>query len=387
MLSLDDCRDEPWAGRHLSSLPVDFCRSEEAVVVHLVDVDVRPGTDSINVTFHLLDGAVKTATSIKWAISLRRFGSLASPGDSWSGELPVPANTTKEDGLIKILNGLSPSTGYEVCVQLPGTPGSAHCWEVVTQAEAVPPYPVAEVAVAASVSGTSTFILVALVCCYCPRLKRRGGRKKKNNKKKGSNSSGEEKSPIFAISSGSDSPLWVDGPSAEHVRFSTFRTEVVGNEEESRKAFQATCNYLKQRALDPARPAGPLAAAAASGQPGGGQHYFNPLSSAIYFNQAYGMDSGSGGPYKYCTWRPVRVQQHPQVAAAAPPIQRCTSYPDFLASPSLYYHQQGQGGPGTSRSAPAAVALPVYSMTDPAGRRYKRARFYWSAAPAVEFHF
>ena len=379
MIALDDCRNEPWTGRHLSSLPDHFCHSTiDSTVVHLVDVDVRPGIESLNVTFHLLDGAAKASSAIKWAISLRRFGAVASPEDAWAGELPI--GVIGGAGQIKVIDGLLPSTGYEVCVQLPSTPGSAHCWEVVTQPATTPPYPVAEVAVAASAASTSTFIVVLLVCCYCPRLKRH----RRNNKKKTTAKASSEKSPIFAISSGSDgAPLWLDGPQSSGddspVRnLTTFRTEGGGGkaEEESRKAFQATCSYLKQRAMDPGRPAqqGPAA------QP----HYLKPLGSAVYFNNSYGLmvsppsatDPATTGPYKYCTWRPQRVQQVP-----GPALQRCTSYPDFLANPSssLYFQPHHVQRPG-------AVALPVYSMTAP-GPRYKRARFYWSAAPAVEFQF
>lgn len=366
-LHIDDCRNEPWAGRHLSDLPADFCLRTPSIetITHLVDVDVHPGgPDTINVTFLLPD----TEAQVRWTIHLRQFGAPAEPEASWSGDLSFPSTT-------HVLEGLLPSTGYEVCVRLPG---SGHCWEVVTPAEVVPPYPVAEVAVAASVSSTSTFIVVVLVCCYCPRFKsrKRAAEKKKQEKKKKKKKTQsreeEKKGPIFSITPSTGSSSWPDGPDGP-VRFSTFRVQ-----ESEENTFQATCAYLKQRALDPGaqhqRPGRPLSSVS----------YFTPLpSGTVYSNATYGLTTATADPYKYCTWRPNRRGQRCQPSPA--PLQRWTSYPDFLANSSKT-HCPVPCHPGRPRSA---MAVPVYSshVSHSWPASYHRPRFYWSAAPNVEMQF
>lgn len=344
---MDDCRDDPWAGRRLSDLPEEFClhRSgmDHSVVTHLVDVEVIPmNPETINVTFHLLDGA-PSSLIVKWTMELRRFG-IPEPEAIINGDLPAGSSLTR------ILEGLLPSTGYEICVRLPG---SGHCWEVITPAEVT--YPVAQVAVAASVSGTSTFIVVVLVCCYCPRFRRKNKKRsgRKNNKSAGSPQE-EKKSPITFSTSINPDDSWIRQTSSNSTesnniqRFSTFRAE-----QDVQETFQATCKYLKQMK--------------------------NPTpinsTSTVYFNASYGLAAIQNKPaddsaYKYCTWRPNRIVQHE-------PLQRWTSYPDFLAN---NHHHQDDG----RRRPRSALAVPVYSLVDGQGRpwpaRYKRPRFYWSTA-------
>ena len=207
----------------------------------------------------------------------------------------------KEKTVSTSIAGLSPSTGYQVCIQLLTNTG-ALCHEVLTrpakkeekepvEEEQVPVYPVTEIAVAASVSTSTTLVVVFMLCCCCPGPFKRG---RKFMAKKGiinkavespaTSTSGEgsadkEKTnnEFFSISSVvlPECDLNTRPPTTASLQqhqqgrpmnFSTFRCSSRSSyaaeqslrstavaDETSHRMFQATCDYLRQRALDPSQ--------------------------------------------------------------------------------------------------------------------------------------
>lgn len=445
-LELDDCvHPERWRGRHLSSLPPDFCQSSDNdtstsetteannddvdLIIKSVVLDAMASSDEMNVTL-LISGNISTV--IQWTLSYRRFA---------SGQTLSPAFTgTLSGNISRTLVGLTSSTGYQVCVQLVGRVKSQQhhrCLEVTTLPDRNSSYPVAEVAVAASVSTSTTLVVVILVCCCCPRIK--CGKKSKKNKNTSTDGSTngqvDQKNPILTFSSGVDAEsnvIWSGVEQFQPAHFSTFRGHTSGKKhsrpilatatttttaataatDPSHQVFQATCNYLRQRAMDPSRGLAnrnesqlmqlvqphrssynqipvylaPLADGPVSGTVGS-PRMIQQANTVHYFNSSYGLTEFHPGqvsgpttmpdhPSKYCTWRPPSKKPRPLLSS-------WTSYPDFLANSGSFQHPLPPHQP--------AVAVPLYSLTTSGRPKRKRDRFYWTAAPApihtVEMQF
>ena len=429
-LELDNCvRPERWKGRHLTELPPDFCQptnvtstTESEIVDNTEDImrsisfDADPSSDGINVTLRLI-GNISSA--INWTLNYRKFGSGKPSG--------LPITGLLSGNITQPLVGLMSSTGYQVCVQLVGRARNQQlhrCLEVLTLPEKVSVYPVAEVAVAASVSTSTTLVVVILVCCCCPRMKCGKKKKNKNGSPDGSSSEAEQKNKVFAFSTNpADAEAPTIWPSAEQFQpghFSTFRGPRSQHrpsiDDQSHQVFQATCNYLRQRALDPSKglgnrsdshllqlvqprrpslsaaqlpvyltaiPDGPMNPVVAAGP----RRIQQQVNTMHYFNSSYGLTEfnpgqSNGGPvamgdhpYKYCTWRPpIKKPRHP------PLLSSWTSYPDFLANSDVKKTASSFQHPLPPYQP--AIAVPVYSLTTSCRPRRKRDRFYWSAAPA-----
>jgi hypothetical protein len=422
---IDDCvHPERWKGQHLTDLPPGFCNNSETTpnvettsadpddtekILQSITFDATPFSDRINVTMQL-NGNISTAINL--TINYRQFGS------GKTSELPIvgifPGNNSQA------LVGLTASTGYQVCFQLAGRPRSQNrCLEITTLPEKMTSYPVTEVAVAASVSTSTTLVVVILVCCCCPSIKCGKKNKKGENNSPDSSSNKDEvdqKSKVlkFASSTNMDSESAGIWPNAEQFHsglFSTFRGPGIAPvDDQSHQVFQATCNYLRQRALDPSRGLGnrgnghlveipqhrrhsmtaqlpiyltPITDNQLSQSaieqtrftPGNNVHYFNASYGLTEFHPGQSNSNPMGNQYKYCTWRPSKKTRHP------PLLNSWTSYPDFLANSGSFKQHPHQ----------PPVAVPVYSMTTSCRTRRNRDRFYWSAAPApihtVEMQF
>lgn len=411
-LQLDLCvYPERWKGRHLTDLPADYCQSTDDIettpqpepdetdyIIRTVTMEAVPSPDGMNVTL----GVSGNVSSISWTLSYRRFGSGQPLAPALTGTLS--SNTTLT------LVGLLSSTGYQVCVQLIGRAKNQEqhrCLEVTTLPEKKTSYPVTEVAVAASVSTSTTLVVVILVCCCCPGVK--CGKKNKKLPKSSpdgssSNTEVDQKNKIFSFSTGVEAESAVIWPSIEQFQpahFSTFRGNTGGRkprptvpvDDQSHQVFQATCNYLRQRAMDPSRGVVnrndgaqlmqlvqprrpsinplPVYLAAMPERPApviGGQRMVQQSSTVHYFNSSYGLTEFNPGQTdlsKYCTWRPSKKSR--------PLLSSWTSYPDFLANSGSFQHPLPASQP--------AIAVPVYSLTTSCRPRRKRDRFYWSAAP------
>ncbi len=428
---LDDCiHPERWKGQQLTNLPPDFCINSETTyvdtasadpddtetILQSISFDATPSSDRINVTMHVI-GNISTA--INWTINYRQFG------NGKTGEFPITGILFGNQTLALV--GLMASTGYQICVQLTGrTTRNQHarCLEVTTLPETIVSYPVTEVAVAASVSTSTTLVVVILVCCCCPSIKCGKKNKKDQNNLPGDNSKDEvdkkSKALKFASSTSIDpasAAIWPNTEQSHSGQFSTFRGPAIARQpvdDQSHQVFQATCNYLRQRALDPSRGLGNRGNShlleitqhrrhSMTAQPPiyltpmtdsqlnpsvTEQTRFTPGNNVRYFNASYGLTefhpgqssnyNPMGDQYKYCTWRPSKKIRHP------PLLNSWTSYPDFLAnSGSFQQHPLPPYQP--------AIAVPVYSMTTSCRTRRNRDRFYWSAAPApihtVEMQF
>lgn len=425
-LEMDHCvHPERWKGLHLADLPHDFCKGNETSsatseeddtenIMRSVSISAIPFSDRINVTIEV---TANISTALNWTINYRQFG---------SGKLEeVPVGGMISRNQTQTLVNLASSTGYQVCVHLAGrAENQQRCLEVITLAEKITSYPVTEMAVAASVSTSTTLVIVILVCCCCPSIKcGKKGKKDKNGTLDGSSKDEvDQKNKVltFASSAGTNSEptaIWTNGEQVQQGQFSTFRgpgrpQHRPSIDDQSHQVFQATCNYLRERALDPLRGLGnrknegqlleivqprrhsmtaqlPIyLTPIADGQlnPLAEQRRFPNGNSVHYFNSSYGLTEfhpGQSHPgplgdqYKYCTWRPSKKLRHP------PLLSNWTSYPDFLANSGSFKHPLSPSQP--------TVGVPVFSMTTSCRARRNRERFYWSAAPApihtVEMQF
>lgn len=457
-IQMDDCvRPDYWKGQRLIDLPLNFCQlhtnatakaetkaSPKSIaqeptedIVQYVSLGATASSDAINVTLLLLGNI---STTVNWTITYRQFGTPKPIGSPITGLL---TNRTTQT-----LVGLKATTGYHVCVRLEGRANyqdSYQCLEVTTPAENATSYPVTEVAVAASVSTSTTLVVVILVCCCCPRVKcGKKNKKLQDRSLDGSTSSSgggereaEPKTKVFSVTSSAvieseSTAIWPNVEQLQPTHFSTFHGNGTlgrhhqqrqqrrpSEEEQSHKVFQATCNYLRQRALDPSRGMGIRGDSQhlqivqqhrASGSTQQVPVYLAPIadgqysvvgrpkslrqqvSAMHYFNSSYGLSEFNpnqtaslppDNPYKYCTWRPVKQSR--------PLLSSWTSYPDFLANSGSFQHPLSSLPLPPPPSHQPAIAVPVYSLTTACRPRRKRDRFYWSAAPApihtVELQF
>ena len=466
-LYIEDCRQPSrWSGIPLIKLPQDFCQvdvpreliyydsdiyeADDSVdsLGDLIYFDMQARSDAIQVSFNVM---LNISADLRWAITYRQFGSIITDG---------PIMGMLNENTTHLITGLLPSTGYQICAQIFLSGGAAEqkrCQEILTEPSEVPPYPVTEVAVAASVSTSTTLVVVVLVCCCCPSMKRN---KSKHRKKRlsesspdGSNSSddvdcrrGKRKKSVTSSTMGLDWDSVNRWPANEqpspptNTSFATFQsggsTKRSGSappaapqdnraEEESRQVFQATCDYVKQRALDPPQNGNDKQCIQVVHQQRRASQqqsmYLSPVgdgelnnnncqhvapakrarpSMAQYFNASYGLAEFQPGqanfianPYMYCTWRPKSKKHDP------PLLSSWTSYPDFLANCESPYPQLPMAQPHSLPLTPMSLspmpaqplAVPVYSLTTSGRPRKKRGRFYWSAAPApihtVELQF
>lgn len=446
-LYVEDCRQPTrWSGLALTKLPQDFCQvdvpreliyydsdvyeADESAdsLGDLIYFDMQARSDAIEVSFNVM---VNISADLRWAITYRQFGSIITDG---------PIMGMLNENTTHVIAGLLPSTGYQICAQIflgAGAAEQKRCQEILTEPSQVPPYPVTEVAVAASVSTSTTLVVVVLVCCCCPSMKRNRGKQRKksltDSSPDGSSDGGKRKKSVASSATGLDWDSvnrWPSNgqPPTNSTSFATFHTggstrrsgsappaeAQMGNEEESRQVFQATCDYVKQRALDPAQSdkqciqvfhqhRRPSVSQQQSMyvSPGGDEMNNNCQhapgkrprpSMAQYFNASYGLAEFQPGvvsnPYMYCTWRPKSKKHDP------PLLSSWTSYPDFLAnceSPYPQPHSLPLTPVPLSPMPGQPLAVPVYSLTTSGRPRRKRGRFYWSAAPApihtVELQF
>ena len=374
-------------GVSLSHLPADFCKSEEtsasassnsssgcAAVGHSISVEIRPHSDAVDVQIRVERPDCATGwqsqsqsqaqeqaqaraseqdAAFDWDVSRRRFGTDDYVSANGSGRSFVRLDD------VAILNDLLASTAYHICVNVSiGWQKHYHCREALTDPHET--YPVAEIAVAASVSTSTTLVVVFMLCCCCPKT----GCGKKDKHPPSSEHS------VADVREEETQPIRHKTPPTERLRGDSDmwrqRLRRHMSDEESHQMFRATCQYLHQRASDPSQRIQVVPPVPGRRGPG-----------------AATRDSDYVTPNAVCTVYSTCV---PQVAGVGrrqrPQTWTASTYHDFLAYT-------------VAVPLPAPAATPLYALTGAPQRRtsnykmmrkYNRPRLDWSAAKA-EMHF
>ena len=411
---------------HLSRLAPNFCnstfsqivnvnRTEDNFVIGPVAISVVASTNSADVRVQLPEFDVSEGNlSFTWEITRREFGHNQRTSINGSTLVGGAANGSR-DWLMTVPE-LKPSTGYRICVDitLQLQENQVYCQEVTTLEEEKIFPAATEIAVAASVSTSTTLAVVVVVCCCCPGM-RCGKKKDKMDAKK----DGQVAKDQLQVVANGDSHLpaklntnnglitanWQRRPS----HFATVHPHRQVSDEESRRMFQATCDYLRRRSYELPLPRLPVRNATPAAEyvtpDGDNVDQGVPQRGTNHFNSSYGIVEGQPRPNSreylanaavhpipvahYYTWR-----RRPLTWTAA-------TFNHVLANyPVVPVQQQRKS---------AAHAIPVYSMATLPHRHFnpyshangvtsnnnnnsnknnnhvnKSKRFHWSAAPPLQ---